>query len=322
MPLVSQYAHLRKPNVAGLPSEMWPLRAVGLACERGHRLCAQQSLGRLTPGALLDIHVSGHLQLLDQSTWRSARSCTLRLRVDDANLAWTLVRRQRAYLNDLGLNCWAADSRVGKGMPSYDLVGDFSMENSWVVTGRVWVELKVLAARGFDAKVAQHRQELEKKFAKAQETDTSLDAVLLVFARCGASGASWQEPRVSGQLLCSAGPFAGTWVDPAPGIQRDSPRRPVGRCQAAKPPLNTVLAEMEWAPHPNGSAARLGLLSHFFATLKLPKENVPKRAASFNKRLGDAGVVDRLAKVFLRDRGGRAIWVAPKRVFRKLYGFV
>ena len=66
----------------------------------------------------------------------------------------------------------------------------------------------------------------------------------------------------------------------------------------------------------------MGLLSHFFATLKLPKESVPKRAVSFNKRLGDVGVVDRLTKVFLRDRGGRAIWVVPKRVFRKLYEFV
>lgn len=324
MPLVSQYAHLRKANyVDGASCQMFPLRAVGLACERGHRLSAESGLGRLTPAALADLPLSGALQVQERGTWRAARSCTLRLRPEDSKLAWTMVRQQREYLSELALNCWAVDLRMGLGAPSYDLAGDFSLDNEWGVTGRVWVETKVVAARGFDQKFVQYQQELQEKFAEAQATDASLDAVLLLCARCGGGGRAWQKPKVIGKLFCSVGPFAGTWVDPLPGYRRGSSRGPRGRCQAAKPPLSALLAQMEWIPNPRGSGPCVGLLKHFLDLLNLPTENVRKRATSFNKRLQDAGSrVPQLAPIILRDRGGRAAWAAPKGTFRKVYDLV
>lgn len=313
MPLVSQYAHLRKPNVIGAPCEMWPLRAVGLACERGHRLSAKEGLGRLTPEALTNLPLTGDLTILEGGRWRSARSCTLKLRPADATLAWTIVHQQRVYLSDIALNCWAVDIRLRPGMPPYDLVGDFSIDNSWGIAGRVWVELKAMAARGFDTKFVEAQKKLEKTFEEARERDSSLDAVLLLCARCEGSGREWGKPEMVGRLFSSAG-----WVDPSPS-RRHGPR---GRCQSRKPPANKVFADMEWIPDPSGSGPRLGLVNHFFALLELPKDNVGKRAAAFNKRLRDEGVSGKLVRLMLRDRGGRAAWVAPKSVFRKIYAYV
>ena len=79
---------------------------------------------------------------------------------------------------------------------------------------------------------------------------------------------------------------------------------------------------MEWIPDPSGSGPRLGLLNHFFTLLELPKDSVGKRAAAFNKRLRDEGVLGKLVRLMLRDRGGRAAWVAPESVFRKIYAYV
>ena len=79
---------------------------------------------------------------------------------------------------------------------------------------------------------------------------------------------------------------------------------------------------MEWLPHPDGSRAKVGLLNHFLAALNLPVGGVGRRAAAFNKRLGDLGHGRGFVSLQLRDRGGKAAWVATQSVYRAVYEFV
>ena len=64
-----------------------PLRAVGLAREKGHKLCAEKGLGSVLVEDVSTVRVAGKLKLSDDGRWREARACALQLREQDANLS-------------------------------------------------------------------------------------------------------------------------------------------------------------------------------------------------------------------------------------------
>ena len=63
---------------------------------------------------------------------------------------------------DLRINIWSVDAPMLGGPGAYDLMGDFCGAANWGVPGKVWVELKLFSAVGFEAAVDKTKKELGK----------------------------------------------------------------------------------------------------------------------------------------------------------------
>ena len=204
------------------------------------------------------------------------------------------------------------DVPLGNRRGSLDLLGDFSVRNSYGISGRLWVELKCFSSSGFETKLRRQKGILEGKLEEVMAIDDSVEGVLLVISNCARDGpCHWQV------LLLRACLYAeGDWVDV--GVER---RRARGRVQGIKRNLSEVFAEMEWFWRPGMVArgAKLGLLAHFLSALGLSKQNATGRAAHFNKLLEEVGSVSKLEQVALPNRDGKAPWMGTKAVFRALY---
>lgn len=78
------------------------MRAVGLAVELGWALARDRGFPCVTAGDLCQVEVFGEL-LVDAVP---SKKCQLQLKRDDADLALSVLHRQRALLTDLGFNVW------------------------------------------------------------------------------------------------------------------------------------------------------------------------------------------------------------------------
>ena len=166
---VLSYASLRRQDPDGKWRLFTGLRAVGLAVEKGHKLCFSKGLGSVTTADLSTVRVGGALQQLDGGRWRSRGPVDLQLLGGDAMLAKTLLCKQRALLADLGLNIWAADEQMPGKLGFFDLLCDFSRVENFSVPGRLWVELKVFNAGRSNADVDAVKEDLCKKLAKVKK---------------------------------------------------------------------------------------------------------------------------------------------------------
>jgi len=206
MPLVRKYCKVRKKNEEGTLKTFSPLRAVGLAVEVGHGYCKTHGFGRLSPASVSRVHVSGgSLQVKQGQRWRRVPSCDFELAPQEASFAVSVVRKHRAFFDDLGLNLWEADLRMPNRLGCYDLVGDFSVKKNFGVLGLVWVELKVFSGQGFAGKLQAQRTLLEEKLEQVNLANSSVEAVLLLAARADKVGRSWQAPTLAAQLLVADG---------------------------------------------------------------------------------------------------------------------
>ena len=89
---MAAYGHVSKYNPRSKAFDKFlPLRAVGLAYEQGHKLCRARGVLALTVEDFLQVRVAGALRVLDDGRERKARSYTLQLRRQDAELAHKLV---------------------------------------------------------------------------------------------------------------------------------------------------------------------------------------------------------------------------------------
>ena len=91
---MAAYSNLTKLNHKTQEQEcFFPLRVVGLAYELGHKLVHKNGLLQLAAEQLRHVVVSGDCRLLEDGRWRKVRSHTLSVRKQDAELAYTLVRK-------------------------------------------------------------------------------------------------------------------------------------------------------------------------------------------------------------------------------------
>jgi hypothetical protein len=313
MPLVLQYAHLRKKN-AGEHSwlRFTPLRAVGLAVEEGHRLSKARGLGQVTAASLSTVKVSGSaVQVLEDRRWRAVSQCQLQLNEVESSFALSVVQKHRALFSSLQLNLWEADLKMPRRLGSYDLLGDFSLERNFGVGGRVWVELKVISAHHFNSQLQSYQAKLEQQLAKVNEADPTVEAVLLVAAKAQRDGRRWQSPQLVAKLHLMQND---TWQ--ALNTPSFTVRGKANPC--SKPGLQAVWNQMEWVDHPT-TQTKVGFLNHFLKALKLPRKTLGKRSKAFNKVLANAGLSDRLETVCLPNTSGQQPWVATKAAFRCLY---
>ena len=306
--LAQNYKAVEKPNDAGQQVPFTPLRAVGLAVELAHKVARDSGRGSVTAAALGVVRVSGSgVRILHDEQWKSVRNCRLRLQGNDAELAMQVFLKQRSFLCDLAFNIWQVDVGVPGG--ALDLVGDFSLNNSFDIAGKVWVELKVFSSTGFERKVEQHQDLCSSKLPSVQGRDPSIEAVMLVACRCARNGPRhWLSPSLRATIY-----LGGQWQDIG-GAKKKSR----GRVQGEKKNLAAVWKEMEWLSDPRGGSSKLGFLKHFLAALGLKAANPGQRARRFNALLAQHNG-HAFERIKIPHREGKRPWVGAKAAFRIIY---
>ena len=106
MVLVSAYKNLKKRDPGFSHRTFAPLRAVGLAVELGWALAKDLGFPSVKAPDLSQVEVFGRNfgDLLVNGA--PSGGCKLQLQPGDADLALSVLRRQRALLTDLGFNVW------------------------------------------------------------------------------------------------------------------------------------------------------------------------------------------------------------------------
>ena len=281
--------------------------------ERGWKLARDKGLGAVSGEDLRRVRVTGQLRLCTEDRWRAAAACTLQVRPEDAALATTLLRKQRALLSDLGINVWIVDRRTSGSSTTYDLLADFGTSRNFGVQGRLWVELKVFSQASFDKEVGDFKEELAQGLPTQRRRDSSLEGVLLLAAKVEQRGGGWGAPALLATLLTRS---SSEWQTLAGGSRRAGR----GRCQSAKPSLATVFNKMEWPETAQGRT--VGLLRHFLEEFSLPVNNAGQRADTYNALLREARYSGKFYETKLRNKAGRKPWVASKETFRAVYKFL
>jgi hypothetical protein len=178
------------------------------------------------------------------------------------------------------------------------------------VHGRVWVELKVLAAHGLTSKMAELEKDLASKFQEVCLIDKSFSGILLLVAAVEKeAGSQWATPVLKSRLLaagCSAG-FS--------SLSQGNKVAPGHAKADSKLTFAEIWTQMEW--HQDKGQA-VGSFKHFLEALGLPGGNPGTRAGSLNKKMAQHHMKGRLRQIKVKTRAGRPLWVATKGVFRSL----
>ena len=312
MAFVSAYSHLRKQDASGSFQSFKALRAVGLAVELGHKAAREKGVASLSSADVAAVRVVGALQVLEGGRWRGARSCTLRLGSAEVALAKAVVQKQRTVLADLRLNIWSLDVDMVRASGAFDMLGDFSGNRNFGISGKVWVELKVFSAGLFEAEVEQTKACLVTTLGQQSKRVAGLGGVLLLAVKVERQGSTWS---VLDYLASVRAVGDSRWQDVAGRVKK------VARGQSScKPPLAQVWGRMEWVTAGNGE--KVGLLKHFMMALGLKAEHPGQRAVTFNRLLQHAGHAGRIRERRVENRSGRKPWVATKDTYRQLYPFM
>ena len=305
MPLLLNYTHLKKLSATGKQTLFSAERAIGLSIEAGHKFAQQHGLGNLTPGSLQCLKVSGGLQIWDGIQWKASRTCSLKLKEQDAQLACLLVQKQRAFISDMQANIWSLDLFVPKLQASLDMVLDFSTTNSYDIKGRVFSELKFFTTTRWSRKVAAAQDSVQKHFVELRNTGFSTEGALLLCCTAEQlAGGVWHNPSIIAKLYTQHG----GWVDVSPTSKKRS----------SNLTLASVWKKMSWWDAQEGGPKR-GVLDDFLAAAGKPTGNGGKNAKKFNKLLVADGCKGKLTRVKLRHRSGSRPWSGPKSVFRAIY---
>ena len=313
MPLLKDYSQVLKPFRDGSWKPFFPVRVLGLCLEQAHKVSSEKGLGCVTLEDLATLELSGSLKVKAGRTFRAAGHCTLKVAEAHAALALQILKQQRAWLHDLGMNIWKVDKPIGHGLGSFDLLCDSSQESSLlgVQQGMLWVELKVLAATTCKEKMADVETELAEKLQKVHKKHGHIKAVLLLVARVEkTSRTQWGCPRLLAKLFRLS---TGQWHDvSASGVR-------VGKGQvtaSSKPPVSILWPKIEFH---RVSGELQGLLKHFLQAMGLASDSSAKRAASLNRALQKQGVRQRLVQRKIPNRPGKPVWLGTKKVLKALH---
>lgn len=308
MPVISKYADLKKPWRTGKLERFFPVRAIGLALEKGWKLCPQKGLAAVTQDDVSTVRVTGKLQILIDGRFQPTKRCDLRLLGHDAACSLRVLHKMRSFLADLGVNVWDIDRPNGHDKGCIDLVCDLAHGHQLGVAGLMHVELKVFAARGF----RKNAEKAQKVLRKQLLTSSASSVMLLAASLEKGTSTSWNEPTLAANLLCKSG----EWRDVSPRGLRVAKGQIKKSCWKA---VGQLWGKMEWHTQPSGPP--VGLLSHFLKALGLPEANPGSRAAGFNKLLAQKKA-GKLRCIKLENRPGRPVWAGTKQTFRVLHKFL
>ena len=311
-----KYKDVEKLNVqTGVFERFFPLRAVGLGYERGHKLVHNGGLEALTWESVRTVTVfpgrRGAVRVLRGRTPRTVQSQSLTLRKEDAALAEKLVHKQLNVLGkDLEFNIDGVDVPSVTG--SFDLLGHFRkvVHNCG---GRLWAELKAFSAGSYDKSVEEQKKVLPERFVREKKKDASLCGVLLVCAKVARCGKDWGEPTLTVSLWRAE---TQTWYE----LAGSTVRKGRGQCKSSKPSLRKTLEGVEWVKDENNH--KKGYLKHFLREAGLPDESAHKRARTFNAQLTRDGHSDQIEQLAVLGKCGKRPWLASKNTLRKVYKLV
>ena len=140
---MNAYKNLTKLNHDTKEQEcFFPLRVVGLAYELGHKLVHEKGLLQLAAEHLRKVDVSGDCGLFEDGRWRKVRSHSLNVRKQDAELAYTLVRK---HLHTMQTTWQRAGSRKVFSLGLSKLTAKGLGAGS--ANAREYLEAKVLSTR-------------------------------------------------------------------------------------------------------------------------------------------------------------------------------
>jgi hypothetical protein len=327
MPTVTAYSNVRMLDSNGKLSTFAPLRAAGLAVEKGHELCRAGGPGKLQAQNLRSLELKnwGGLQVKSEDRFRSVQSCGLQVRAQDADLAKTAVAMHRVFFSEIDLNIthvlekWPGKVN-GRG-GNYDLVGDFASAlytRNWGCSEKVWVELKLMAEKDFAEKCWKFRQELRAKLALLQpmETSLTLGAVMMVVVKCYRDRQVW-KPRVMLAQLLLAGAGEDQWKTLA-GTVPSNKVSPGRLNPVTKPGLQELWGALEKWYHPD-TGELMHLLKQFLDEMKLPSRSLKKRMVTFHAILAEHGNGEEFEMVKFTGRAGSRPWAGTRDMYRTLW---
>jgi hypothetical protein len=113
--------------------------------------------------------------------------------------------KTRNFLADLHANVWHVDQPLPGHLQregSFDLKCDFSKTTDLGVRGMLWLELKVFAANGCQAKIKEAEKALTTKFPQVCALDSSIGGAMLLVARVDkATSTTWGHPKLLARVL-------------------------------------------------------------------------------------------------------------------------
>ena len=286
---------------------------MGLAVAKCHRLARGVGLGAVSAEDLGEVQVMGGLKVFHGGAWKAfgaAAGGGLAVRETGAQCASTDVRKQRAFLSDMGLTCGTLGQYSAALRKSLDLVGDFSAHLNYGINGKVWVELKVYAGGNFEGMVSEPNTQLNGEFEVPQRGNACYHAAMLLIARLSKAGGSWETPVTVAALLRD-----GAWVDVAPVACR-LPRAVTVRA-SQKPSLGEVWERTTWDTLASGKNA--GCVVHSREAVGLPTASPGKRAATLDGLLKLRGHAREFFRTNIENKQGGMPWVGTKAEFRQVY---
>ena len=316
MPLVASYKHVQKLDTSsGKYKGYPPLRVGGLALEVAWKACRDKGLFAVQADDVSTVRLGKQLRIREDGRWRSARSCELQVRAAEQSLATTLLRQQRTLFTDLDMNVWVVDVQGLEN--TLDLRADFSTRRNYGITGRVWVELKLLTEATFEKETSKLAKELPIALGRERLRDPTLEAVLLVATKVEWCFGSWEVRSTVATLF----PFS----SPEPVLLAGGDRRKArGQAKGQKPSKKKVWEDMQWHQDEDGNT--VGLLKHFLKAVigqQVGKQaNAGQRAGTYNAMLREGGCQGQIYETKIRDMPGRDPWVASKSTFNALYSYL
>ncbi len=314
MTLIPKYEWLKKRNPKGKMQLFEPLRAVGLAIEKGHKASLDKGLSNVEVSDVDTVKITGKLEGWDGASWQDLKTCFLSLRPQDSALALEAIQKQREYFQDLGYNYHKVDFRLPGSRVSLDLLGDFSplAAPSLQACGKVWVELKAFDSDRFDKKEGEEETKLKQLLPRVMQADSNIQGVRLVCSRMEKAGhGHYKFAGIQSKLLAAGAENF---------VRVEGTKQFVSRGFAAsKPDLVTTFSKLEWhTPVSQAhSGTKVALLADLLKVLKQPPGTPGKRAQAFNKRL--KGPASRRLRTLKLAKAGQKPWVGTKAVMRKVY---
>ena len=309
----SRYGHVKKKDHKGKYKAFTAARAVGLAVEKAHRAAKDKGQGEVQASDVEAVHVIGDLQILQNGSFvdLARGGCSLALQPAEQQIAVALMKKQREFLSDCGINFEPCvfSPVLRKGL---DLVGDFSSSRNWGITGKVWIELKAFTCATFDSSFGLEEKKVKAQFLTLQGSDPRYHSAMLLACRLKKEGSTWGMPSLKAKLLVD-----GEWQDISRGACR---KHRAGKVSpGSKPNLAKVFSKMAWDTVDGGGRTKYGIASEFMTQMGLIAGSPGKKCGTWNNMLENAGKPYRFTKEKFLDKPGQEPWVGNKHAFRFIW---
>ena len=313
MVVASNYCHVSKFEAStGKYFRYTPMRAIGLAVEKGLTLSKTNGVGSLMPSDVKSVCISSPIgvRMLQDGTWRKVDRVQLDVQEPEQSASLNIVKHIRSVVSELGLNLWYVDMKMPGGLGFHDLVGDFSGPTNYGSLGLNSTEIKVFSVQGIERKTQTAKNKALTRFQSLQKVDGRYTGLLFICVTIATEGpGAWSEPRLTADLWMSTSGW-----NQLGAFGRRHPKLKVNRT------LTQILGAMRFYEH---DGQQLALVSDFVRELGLKKRQTYNRCKVWNTRLNKVGFRQLFVRIPLDVANpGRAPWVGSRELFKQVWRFL